>query len=166
MTYLIISSINTTKESKKVVNKMKLSTRSRYGARLMFELALNYNNDLIFLKDIAKRQGVSEKYLSKLIIPLRGAGFVNTVRGAHGGYIIAKDPKEITMRQIVEILEGDITPVECIKDKNICGRRNCPTKFVWDEVYRVILNTLDNITLADVVECYKNNIDNFIDYNI
>ncbi|HGE71317.1 TPA: Rrf2 family transcriptional regulator [Candidatus Poribacteria bacterium] len=136
---------------------MKLSTRSRYGVRLMFELALNYGKGSLLLKDIAKRQDISEKYLSKLIIPLKGAGLVNSIRGAHGGYVLAQDPNKISIKEIVDVLEGDISPVECVKNKSICDRSlDCPIRDVWCKLDRQISNTLESISLQDIVKDYQN----------
>jgi Rrf2 family protein len=132
---------------------MKLSTRSRYGVRMMYELAVNYGKDPVILKDIAARQDISEKYLSKLIIPLKGARLVNSSRGSHGGYLLARDPSKITLREIVEILEGDITPVECVKNKAICGRSgSCPTRDIWCRLDSSIAGFLDGITLDAIVK--------------
>ena len=93
---------------------MKLSTRARYGVRLMLALAKNYGKEPVYLKDIAKQEDISEKYLSLLIMPLRRIGLVNSVRGAYGGYNLARDPKEITLKEIVVVLEGDCCLVDCV----------------------------------------------------
>jgi Rrf2 family cysteine metabolism transcriptional repressor len=135
---------------------MKLSTRSRYGVRLMFELALNYGKEPVLLRNIAKNQEISEKYLSKLIIPLKAAGFVNSLRGAHGGYILAKEPVKISIKEIVEVLEGDISPVECVKNPSLCKRVSiCPTRDVWCKLNNEISETLKNISLEDIVKNSK-----------
>jgi len=132
---------------------MKLSTRSRYGVRLMFELALNYGKGPVLLKNIAKNQEMSEKYLSKLIIPLKVAGFVNSIRGAHGGYILAKEPDRISIKDIVEILEGDLSPVDCVKNALLCKRVSvCPARDVWCKLENEISKTLESISLEDVVK--------------
>lgn len=146
---------------------MKLSTRSRYGARFMFELAKNYNNGPIYLKDIAKRQEISEKYLSKLVILLKNASLISSFRGSQGGYTLAKKPSEITMREIVEVLEGGIEIVDCINKYNFCKRiDSCVTRDVWLELNSVIKKTLEKITLEDLVEKdkKKNNVEmhNFV----
>ncbi|MFA5284396.1 MAG: Rrf2 family transcriptional regulator, partial [Smithellaceae bacterium] len=95
---------------------MKLSTRTRYGVRLMTVLAQNYGKGPVFLKDIAKGENISEKYLSLIIIPLRGVGLINSVRGAHGGYNLSKEPSQITLKEIVDVLEGDCSLVDCVKN--------------------------------------------------
>jgi Rrf2 family protein len=132
---------------------MKLSTRSRYGVRMMYELALRYGREPVIIKDIAKRQQISEKYLSKLIIPLKGAKLVSSARGAHGGYVLARDPSKITLREIVEILEGDISPVECVVNGSICSQvESCPTYDLWCGLDRSISGYLEGITLESLVK--------------
>ncbi len=135
---------------------MKLSTRSRYGVRLMFELALNYGKSPVLLKSIAKNQNISEKYLSKLVISLKRAGFVNSIRGTHGGYILANDPGKISVKDIVEVLEGDISPVDCVKNASLCERVSiCPTRDVWCKLENEISKTLKSISLEDIVKNFQ-----------
>jgi Rrf2 family protein len=130
---------------------MKLSTRSRYGLRLMYELAVNYGGDIVIIKDIALRQNISGKYLSRLVIPLKGAKLVTAARGAHGGYRLARDPSEITLWEIIELLEGDITPVECVRNSKVCARsKKCPTRDVWCRLDRLMVEFLESITLKDL----------------
>jgi len=130
---------------------MKLSTRARYGVRLMLALAGNYGRGSVFLKDVAKREEISEKYLGQIIIPLRGAGLVNSSRGAHGGYMLAKSPAEITLRQIVEPLEGDCL-VDCVKNPAACTRvSTCASRDVWALLGGKITETLDAITLEQLM---------------
>jgi len=147
---------------------MKLSTRSRYGLRLMFELALAYEKGAVFLKDIAERQALSEKYLSKLVIPLKAAKLINASRGAHGGYTLAKKPSEITVRQIVEVLEGDICPVECVNNSSVCERLAlCPTRDIWSMLQSEIYKVLEAVTLQKIIDDYKNKMENgSISYSI
>ncbi|MEW5815150.1 MAG: Rrf2 family transcriptional regulator [Spirochaetota bacterium] len=141
---------------------MRLSTRSRYGMRLMYELALHYGEGTVFLKQIAKRQAISEKYLSKLVIPLKGAGLINSSRGAHGGYTLAKSPREITAKDIIKVLEGDIAPVECVKNRTICSRSDvCPTLSIWEGLEKIISEYLLGITLENMVTVYKEQSSNF-----
>jgi Rrf2 family cysteine metabolism transcriptional repressor len=132
---------------------MKLSTRSRYGVRMMYELAVHYGEEPVIIKDIAARQEISEKYLSKLIIPLKGSRLVNSARGSHGGYTLARDPSKITLREIVAILEGDISPVECVKNEALCNKsKNCPTRDLWCRFDRTINDFLEGITLDDLAQ--------------
>lgn len=132
---------------------MKLSTRTRYGVRLMVALALNYGQTPVFLKDIAKGENISEKYLSLIIIPLRGIGLVNSIRGAHGGYSLAKDPSQITMKEIVDVLEGDCSLVDCVKNPSSCPRVViCASHDIWAIIGGKISETLSSITLDMLVK--------------
>ncbi len=132
---------------------MKLSTRARYGVRLMVALALNYGKRPVFLKDIAKGESISEKYLSLIIIPLRGVGLVNSIRGAHGGYSLAKDPSQITMKEIVDVLEGDCSLVNCVNDPSACPRVPiCASHDIWAIIGGKISETLSSITLDMLVK--------------
>jgi len=135
---------------------MRLSTRSRYGVRMMFEFALKFNQGPVFLKDVATMQGISFKYLSKLVIPLKSAGLLQSVRGANGGYMLAKHPSEITIRMIVEKLEGDVSLVECTENPNVCRRNaDCVARTIWKKADEAIMQVLDGITLQDMVDDYK-----------
>ncbi len=130
---------------------MKLSTRSRYGVRLMLELALSESREPVYLKDIARNEEISEKYLSLIIIPIKSAGLVRSTRGAHGGYTLAKPPSEITLREVVELLEGDTCLVDCVKNSSACPRAGtCASRDLWSMVSEKIARTLDAITLEDL----------------
>ena len=132
---------------------MKLSTRTRYGVRLMVALALNYGKDPVFLKDIAKGENISEKYLSLIIIPLRGVGLVNSIRGARGGYNLAKEPSQITLKDIVDVLEGDCSLVDCVKNPSSCSRVPiCASHDIWEIIGNKISETLSSITLDMLVK--------------
>ena len=127
---------------------MKHSTRARYGMRLMLELARKYGKGPVFLKEIAKQEAISMKYLSLIIIPLKAAGFVHSTRGAYGGYTLAKAPSEINLKEVVDILEGDTSLVDCIKDPSTCPRVNtCASRDVWEIVSKKIAETLRSMTL-------------------
>ncbi|HPK53296.1 MAG TPA: Rrf2 family transcriptional regulator [Smithellaceae bacterium] len=132
---------------------MKLSTKSRYGVRMMADLADHYGRDPVFLKDIAKREEISEKYLSIIVIPLRSAGLIKSTRGAHGGYLLAQSPAETTLRSILDALGEKICLVDCIKNLRSCSRAGtCSTRDVWSVLSEKIRETLDSITLADLVQ--------------
>jgi len=119
----------------------------------MFELALNFDKGTVFLKDIAERQELSEKYLSKLIIPLRAAKLVSSARGAHGGYSLSKPPEKVTVREIVEVLEGELSPVECLNNASVCDRAEyCPTQEIWRALAKAMAKVLDSYTLQDLVQ--------------
>lgn len=131
---------------------MKLSTRGRYGVRLMFDLAVHYGQGPIFLKDIAGRQGISEKYLWQLINPLKTAGLVNSLRGARGGYCLSRDPGQISLRDILQVLEGPLCLVDCVDNPSLCERADgCVSRDVWGEASRNLLKTLEETTLAAMV---------------
>lgn len=132
---------------------MKLSTRSRYGTRLLLDMAQHYNQGPTQLGDIARRQEISVKYLEQIIIPLKKAHFIETVRGPKGGHILARPPEEITLAEIVTLLEESVSLVECTERAEICQRADtCPTRLIWKEVAQAMFDILKSITLADLVE--------------
>jgi len=140
---------------------MKLSTRSRYGARMMTDLADHYGGNPVFLKDIAKREDISEKYLSLIVMPLRSAGLIQSIRGAHGGYRLTRKPEEITVRDIWQALEGEICLVDCVQDTKRCSRiSTCPTRDIWGILGEKISETLRSVTLADLVRIRRQKADN------
>lgn len=135
---------------------MKLSTRSRYGTRLMVDMAQHYDQGPIQLGDIAKRQDVSVKYLEQIIIPLKKAGYIESVRGPKGGHSLTKPPSEITLGEIVAVLEEGTSLVECTDDAGVCRRSDmCPTRLIWKEASEAMFERLQAITLADLVEKAK-----------
>lgn len=133
---------------------MKISTKGRYAVRVMLDLALNNTGEYIKVKDIAARQDISEKYLEQIISILNKAGYVKSVRGAQGGYKIAKDPSNYTVGMILRLTEGSLNPVACLDDEvNECERCDtCETLGVWKELAKAINNVVDNVTVADLVE--------------
>lgn len=134
---------------------MKLSTRGEYGLRAMFDLALRYGEGPIPLKSIAERQEISDHYLEQLISGLRKAGLVKSVRGAQGGYVLAKEPGEITVGDVIRVLEGPIAPMDCVneEEKAPCSRaETCVTRGIWQKVKESIDGVLDSITLKDMVQ--------------
>lgn len=142
---------------------MKLSTRTRYGVRLMAALAQNYGKGPVFLKDIAKGENISEKYLSLIIIPLRSVNLVNSVRGAHGGYHLSKDPSCITLKEIVDVLEGDCSLVNCVKNPASCSRvAICASHDVWAIIGGKISETLSSLTLDMLVKMNQKKAENIL----
>ena len=132
---------------------MKLSTRSRYGTRLMLDMAQHYREGPIQLGDIAKRQDVSVKYLEQIIIPLKKAHYIESVRGRKGGHVLTKPPEEITVGEIVALLEERTSLVECAEDATVCERADlCPTRLLWKEASEAMFDRLEALTLADLVE--------------
>ncbi|MCM1056044.1 MAG: Rrf2 family transcriptional regulator [Firmicutes bacterium] len=136
---------------------MKISTRGRYAVRLMLDLALNDTGECIKVKDIAKRQGISEKYLEQIIAVLNKAGYVKSVRGAQGGYRLAKDPGDYTVGMILRLTEGTLAPVACLEEgAPACERCDtCETLEVWKELYEAVNNVIDNVTVADLAQRHR-----------
>jgi len=133
----------------------------------MAALALNYGQKPVFLKDIAKGENISEKYLSLIIIPLRGVGLVNSTRGAHGGYSLAKDPSQITMKEIVDVLEGDCSLVDCVNNPSTCSRVPiCASHDVWAIIGGKISETLSSITLDKLVKMNQEKAEKAMMHNI
>lgn len=135
---------------------MKLSTRSRYGTRLMLDMALHCDDGPIHLAHVAKRQGISVKYLEQIIIPLKKAQYVKSIRGPKGGHILAKPPEEITVGEIVALLEEGASFVECSENAAVCHRsETCITRPLWKEAAQAMFAQLKSTTLADLVKRYK-----------
>ena len=131
---------------------MKISTRIRYGARAMLELAYHYGEGPIELKEIAKKENISLKYLEQVINPLRAAGLLKSIRGSKGGYSLAKPPSEICLYDVVETLEGPLNLLECLRDSKVCQKvPSCVTRDIWREVSEAISKIFYSITLEDMV---------------
>ena len=132
---------------------MKLSTRSRYGTRMMQDLAQHYDKGPIQIGDIAKRQDISVKYLEQLIIPLKKVNFIKSVRGPKGGHMLAKPPEEITVGEIVKVLEGGIILSDCIDNPDTCAKSSsCLTRGIWEEATKAMYDKLNSITLSNMIE--------------
>lgn len=130
---------------------MKISTKIRYGIRAMIELASNYGGGPIELKKIARKEEISLKYLEQVFIPLRTAGLVKSIRGSRGGYSLAKPPSKIYLDEIVEVLEGPIEIVDCLRDSKNCRRSShCVVREVWKEVSQRIRHILSSINLEEL----------------
>ena len=140
---------------------MKLSTKSRYSVTALYELALRYGKGVVSLKSIAQSQGLSENYLEQLMVPLRKAGIVQSMRGAQGGYLLAKKPEEITIGEIITIVEGPITLVDCLLEKpesenQPCRKAGkCVTRGVWGKVADSINAVLNSLPLYDLCRSDK-----------
>lgn len=123
----------------------------------MLDLAIHYGEGPVLLKDIARRQGISEKYLWNLIHPLKTLGLVNSIRGAHGGYILAKEPSKINLKDILIVLEGSLCFVDCVDNPSLCNRSlSCIFRELWCGVSNDFLQTLEKITLEKMIENYRN----------
>lgn len=136
---------------------MKLSTRTRYAVRAIIELAQNDSKKPLQLRIIAQRQDISVKYLEQLMAILRSAGLVRSIRGAKGGYILAKAPNQIRLSEVLHCLEGVVTTVECVEDEDCCVRAaDCAARQVWAQVQQAIEDVLSSLTLQDVIDRAKN----------
>ena len=138
------------------MSAMRISTKGRYAVRVMLDLAVNNTGEYITVKQIADRQGISEKYLEQIIAILNKAGFVKSTRGAQGGYRLARDPAEYTVGQILRLTEGSLNPVPCLDS---CGGTadclrydTCETVDVWKQLADAINGVVDSITIADLAE--------------
>lgn len=132
---------------------MKLSTRTRYAVRAIIELAQNDSKKPLQLKIIAQRQEISVKYLEQLMAVLRSAGFVRSIRGSKGGYVLAKAPNEIKLNDVMHRLEGTVATVECVENEDYCSRSaDCAARYLWTQVEQAIDRVLEGITLQDLVE--------------
>jgi len=137
---------------------MKLSTRTRYGVRAMVELALNNSKLPLPAKIIAQRQDISIKYLEQLMTTLKSQGLIRSLRGAKGGYLLARAANQIKISEIFNCLEGPALPVECLESETVCERAaDCITRQVWMQVRDAIDNILESITLQDLVDKTENN---------
>jgi len=131
---------------------MKLSTRSRYGTRMMLDLAQHYDEGPVQIGAVSKREDISVKYLEQLIIPLKKANFIKSVRGPKGGHMLAKSPEEITVGEIVRILEGGINLSTCIENPEVCDRTTrCLTRGVWEEATKAMYDKLNSVTLSKMI---------------
>ena len=132
---------------------MKISTKGRYGLRLMTDLAVYYDQGLIPLKEIAARQEISEKYLEQIMMQLNRSGLVRSVRGAQGGYRLAKPPEDITAGAVLRVLEGSLCPVDCVDGTAACPRAaRCATVGLWSRLKDAVESVVDHTTLADLAE--------------
>jgi len=145
---------------------MRLTTKGRYGLRLMLDLAMNFGKQPVLLKDIAKRQDISEKYLWQLVSILKSAKLINSVRGAHGGYKLIKNPREITLKEIISTLEGSMCLVDCVENSAACKRSAaCSARDIWVLLSGKIIDTLKSFTLEELVNNQKKK-NKFITYTI
>jgi len=135
---------------------MKLSTKTRYGTRMILEMAQNYGQGAIQLGEIANRQNISLKYLEQIIRPLKQAGYIKSFRGAKGGHILSKAPEDITVGEIVAVLEGGDTLIHCDKEPEDCERVDtCLTRYLWKEAAAAMFQRLSAITFADLIALKK-----------
>lgn len=132
---------------------MQLTTKSRYIIRALIDLAIHSTEGPVLVKDIAERQGMSARYLEQLLLPPKLAGMIRSTRGAHGGFTLARSPREITLREIIHIMEGSISLTECADDPDICPCVDlCVTHEIWVKLKRVTDEILEATTLQNLVD--------------
>lgn len=133
---------------------MKISTKGQNAIKLMLDLATYNHGEPVSVKDIAKRQDISEKYLEQIIAVLNKASLVKSVRGAHGGYILNFPPEKYTIGKILRAVEGDLSPVDCVGENGILceNKSTCVSFRLWDKLNAAVNEVLDGITLEDMLE--------------
>lgn len=132
---------------------LKVSTKGRYGLRVMVHLAKHYGEGPLLLSEISDREGISLKYAEHLIRLLKKTNLLKSYRGSYGGYELNTNPEEIQIKGILEALEGEINPVDCVHEPQICQKiDDCPTRFVWQELQKSIADTLSGIRLAQLIQ--------------
>ena len=134
---------------------IRLSTKGRYGTRLMVSLAQHYHNgrESIILKKISDEEDISIRYLEQIIIPLKIAKLVKSIRGAGGGYILARHPSDIKLREILLALEGACCLVECVDDEDYCDKiKECAAYDIWKSASSLLKDYFENTTLENLVE--------------
>ncbi len=135
---------------------MKVSTKGRYGLRVMLELALYYGKGPAIMAEIEKTQGISRKYMHSILTTLKSAGLVRAIRGAGGGFVLAKEPKEINVHEIVEALEGPFDFTECVGSESFCDKsQECVTRDVWNDVGRAVKEVLTKTKLDELVRRHE-----------
>lgn len=136
---------------------MKISTRGHYGTRAMLELALHYGSKPLNLTDIAKTQEIPRGYLEHIMASLLSAGLARSVRGKHGGFMLAKPPESITVNKVLRATEGPIGLVPCMENPKLCKRSHiCVPHEIWKKLKKAMDNALDSVTLSDMVKMQKN----------
>ena len=146
---------------------MKISTKGRYGLRILMDLAIHQSEKPRLIRDIAKSQQISEKYISRLVIALRRAGMVRSVRGVNGGFHLAMKPETITLLDVIEVMEGPLSIVDCVSTPRGCAHSpTCAPREVWCKLNEDIRSLMRGTTLADILATYDKQNPQDIDYCI
>jgi len=143
---------------------LKVSTKGRYALRMLLDLAEHRGEGFISLKEIAERQGISKQYLEQIVSLLNTSNMLRTNRGKQGGYMLAKQPSEYTVREVLRITEGSLAPVTCLEEEvNLCDKATyCKTLSMWTGLQKAINDYLDSVTLQDMVEECQESVDNWV----
>ena len=132
---------------------MKVSTKGDYGIRALIELAHHYGEGTIQSAEIAARQRIPEPYLDQLLTTLRRAGFIRSVRGPQGGHALVRPPDQLSLREVIEALEGSLAPIDCLDERSACSQAGgCAQRSVWEEVRQATVAILERTTIADLEE--------------
>lgn len=132
---------------------MKLSTKCRYGSRAVMEIARICKDGPVKRKDIVKNQQISDSYLENILISLKNGGIIDTIRGANGGYLLRRSPNDITLLEIVNNLDGTLSPVECLDNTSVCSRSaRCATRMAWSRMKKAKEDVLRNITVQELLD--------------
>ena len=133
---------------------MKVSTKGRYGLKALIDIASNPDGEAVSITSIASRQGISERYLEQLMSKLKKAGIISSIRGASGGYILARAPEDVSVGDVLRALEGNLELVDCLgaSDEESCNFIDtCATKYVWKRISDSINQTVDGILLNELI---------------
>ncbi|EET61545.1 transcriptional regulator, Rrf2 family [Marvinbryantia formatexigens DSM 14469] len=143
---------------------MKISTKGRYALRIMLDIAVMGGSEPVRVKDIAKRQEISVKYMEQIVTILSKAGYLKSIRGPQGGYRLARQPKDYTVGMILRLTEGSLAPVACLEDEpNLCPRQEqCVTLRLWRELDEAIRGVVDKYTLEDLAQWQQEMGDNYV----
>ena len=135
---------------------MKISTKGRYGLRILMDLAIHQSEKPRLIRDIAQSQQISEKYISRLVISLRKAGLIRSIRGVNGGFHLDRKPEDITLLEVVEVMEGPLAIVDCVRTPAKCSRTmHCAVHDIWNRLNADIRDAMQKLTLADIIEHYN-----------
>ena len=132
---------------------MRVSTKGRYALRMMIEFGLN-PDQCTKISQVAARQGISDKYLEQIVSLLHKAGYVRSIRGAQGGYMLTNPPEATTVGEILRVLEGSLSPVDCVDHPNCANSDHCVSLSIWKKMKVALDEVVDNITLADMAAEY------------
>ncbi len=138
-----------------MVINLKLSTKGRYSVKAMVDLAINSTNGPVNIKSIAERQNISEYYLEQLFATLRKANIISSIRGASGGYTLGKEPKDISIKEIINAVEGPVGISNCIEGETCSNMDSCPTRLLWFRLSESINSIMENTSLEDMIIDYK-----------
>jgi len=132
---------------------MKVSTKGRYGLRIVMDMAMHSNGKPRLIRDIATSQGLSEKYVANLVVKLKAKGILKSILGVHGGYVLNKDIKNITLLEIFEAMEGKMSIVKCVECPKSCKQsKTCQARTIWSGINNQISDIFASKTVSDIME--------------